>query len=360
MENRNTFDLSDLIVSCHKDNKRNNKAGKRNNQKQNKKSGAALREDLKKHNELKEKPKRTNQSKGNQITGVGMVNVGNSCYLNATLQALFHVVSFVQCLLLDNTHKNTCGGQGHCLFCAMSKTLDMSRTSYSAFRPQAITSKIEKICGNMRNGQQEDAHEFLTYLLDGMQKSYSIGRNSDLDPIQQIFGGDLISTLRCSDCGKVSENLSPFLDICLDIRNSNSIDEALSSHFDKEILDDYKCESCGVKSVTKQTSIKRPPKSLCIQLSRFTYQGKFDKKITISTKINLSEYVLEESGTPLSYRLASMIIHTGSSAQCGHYTAIALSEDGNYYKYDDEKVDPMLTEDVLTSPGYIMFYELES
>jgi len=50
--------------------------------------------------------------KGTFPIGAGMYNVGNTCYLNSTLQALFHVPALVNWLLSDPHHNSKCEQNG--------------------------------------------------------------------------------------------------------------------------------------------------------------------------------------------------------------------------------------------------------
>lgn len=58
-----------------------------------------------------------------------------------------------------------------------------------------------------------------------------------------------------------------------------------------------------------------------------------------------------------TYTLVSVVTHYGISQNCGHYTAVGQSSDGEYYSFDDNTVRPIPVSDVLGSNSYIMFFE---
>lgn len=350
--------------------------------------------------------------------GAGMINVGNTCYLNSTLQALFHVPAFANWLMSDSVHRETCeekskyftinvtkikmimshihtninsetkqtlcflnlemvlaGSQGGCIICAMSKTLiNSQQAGGSAIKPYLVYGKLRSVCKHLVLGQQEDAHEFLRYLMEVMEKAYlsRIPKGSQLDqyskettPINQILGGYFKTSVRCLSCGHESVTFQHFEDLLLDIRKANTLEEALDLYFARERLEDmgYKCESCKKKvSATKQFSLERAPISLCIQLKRFSFVGnKLNKHIAIRQHLNLSKYSSRKNtNEKLQYRLVSMVTHLGASQHCGHYTAIGLTDTGSYYQFDDSFVRQIPVSSVLNTNAYIMFYELDT
>ncbi|XP_012255810.2 ubiquitin carboxyl-terminal hydrolase 36 isoform X2 [Athalia rosae] len=317
--------------------------------------------------------------KGTLPVGAGMYNVGNTCYLNSTLQALFHVPALVNWLLSDQHHTSKCeqnNGAGECLTCAMAKTLQFShQKSSGAIKPFYIYNKLKLICRTMVPGQQEDAHEFLRYLLEGMERAFlSRHKATKLDsyskettPINQIFGGYIRTEVKCLQCRHISTTFQHFQDLLVDIRKASTLDEALSSYFSREQLDnnDYKCEACKRRvPATKQFSLERPPKVLCVQLKRFSVLGgKISRHIGFKQTVDMGPYLWREPGEPLrtlTYKLTSMVTHMGPSVNCGHYTAVAQVSSGQFYTFDDSCVRPTSLSNVLSTNAYIMIFEMES
>lgn len=314
--------------------------------------------------------------------GAGMINVGNTCYLNSALQALFHVPAFANWLISDSGHRDKCLNQDTCIVCQMAETLlESQKNDVNTIKPWKIYSKLRLICRHFVPGRQEDAHEFLRYLIDAMEKSYlaRFKNSKELDqhskettPLNQILGGYLRSAVRCLACGHVSTTFQHFEEIILDIRKSNTIEEALNLYFARERLEDmgYTCESCKKKvSATKQFSLERAPVVLCIQLKRFIIGSKLNKHVAIRTKLDLTPYSSVKnkvingascSSLQLNYKLVSMVTHLGPSQHSGHYTAIGLTDSNGYYQFDDSCVRQISVQNVLNTNAYVIFYELDN
>lgn len=240
----------------------------------------------------------------------GLRNLGNTCFMNAVLQSLSNIHHF-SCYFkqLPSLDKHRWNGSRKAIISArrmtdgdvllaeeLRKTLvSLWAGSKSAISPESLFAVIWKVVPRFRGYQQQDAHEFLRYMLDRLHtellsilpyptKNHKNAQSLYLLPtgkstiVTAIFGGVLQNEVTCLVCGTESKKHDPFLDLSLDIPLMCSSDKSganeegpekchlfdcLSSFTELEELAEtelYNCPNCKQKQKsTKRFWIRRLP-----------------------------------------------------------------------------------------------------
>lgn len=202
----------------------------------------------------------------------GLSNLGNTCYFNAVLQGLGQTpllqsllakrcASKIQCTFDPNTPEPTESespppplGPLDVELCGPGQLTSALASFLQDFRqgnphPRGLFSRVCQVAPHFRGHQQHDSHELLRHLLEGVRTEevkrqkqavlQAFGLNSKVDPnkvepdtkakiqaykkavartpLDEIFGGVLLSTIVCQQCGKVSRREEPFQDLSLPI-----------------------------------------------------------------------------------------------------------------------------------------------
>lgn len=245
----------------------------------------------------------------------GLINNVNTCFMNVILQPLSHCPPFYNLIKTIGVHV---------VHSFRSKTplLDALIEFINEFRPDTGAHPVpnepygepfvpeyvyDALRGQKRfdslKGRQEDAEEFLCYLLDGLHEemvsvvaektekenteggwvevgpgnktsNVQAGGFDKTSPITKVFSGKVRSTLRCPGA-KDSVNLEPFQSLPLDIQPENvlSVEDAIRNMTVPEIMHDYLSPKGVRVEATKQVFLESLPPVLILHMKRFVFDN---------------------------------------------------------------------------------------
>ncbi len=231
---------------------------------------------------------------------LGMINLGNTCYLNSLIVSLY--------------------------FLPEIKKYIYNSTGYYAFLLKKLFYKFDLINAKISEGRgyndiedefynniidfvtnlpfvpsvkdQQDVHEFSKMLFDKLE-------NEDKN-IKNVIEGEMTSIIE-SSCGCKSVRTDPFQDISVPLKTFegeyHSLEESLDVFCKEEILSEYKCEKHGEVSAKKRTVFSRLPDVLFVLVNRFIVNwetGEYKKNNSyyeFPEEINLNRYCSSSNKT---------------------------------------------------------------
>ncbi|KAG5501478.1 hypothetical protein JKF63_03307 [Porcisia hertigi] len=326
----------------------------------------------------------------------GIVNLGNTCYMNSVLQVLNSTPLGQYFLTADYiSHLVTTKGKLTHLtnaFCFVIRELNRVDCDYSV-----STSQLKLTLGDyyegFRNSSQQDANEFLRVVLDGIHGALNLNESNQtiFREIDNSKGTDEElahhywaqycqrnssvvvdycsfqerSTILCPSCGHQSRSFNVCLSIEISIPSTQSkvsLDDCFAAYCREEILDDnsmYMCPNCHQKvNARKQMSFYSVPSVLFITLKRFRSYGSFttaskvNSSVFFSKTLSVAPYMCSNF-SKTEYHLVGIVNHQGNM-HGGHYTADAVGVDGVWCNFSDERVTKVDVAD--NKQAYILCY----
>ena len=339
----------------------------------------------------------SNETNGNGLCG--LVNMGNTCFLNTCLQCLSNVDLLRKYFLTNAWKEDVDRERKETVFAIEFYKLinGIWEEDGCSIKPMSFVQEFFNLISlndltNIRFGQHNDSSESLNYILDWLHEAlkYEIDitytgkpknnldklmiesikayNKKDYSEITKIFSGQEITQIFKKDGTKevISSNFQLFNVIALPISKDF---ETIFDCFDKYVSNDelvginqyfYEKENQKIDAI-KKTSLWKLPPILIISFKRFNNRNrKINKKVDFPISgLNLSKYTDGYDKTESIYDLIGIGNHIGGTVG-GHYYAYCKSKDG-WYEYNDSSIRKLdndnLDQKLITGNAYFLIYK---
>ncbi|KAI3802030.1 hypothetical protein L1987_30153 [Smallanthus sonchifolius] len=183
----------------------------------------------------------------------GLLNFGNTCFMNSAIQCLVHTPEFARYFRADYQHEinwqNPLGLVGELAIAFGDLLRKLWAPGRSPFAPKHFKSKLARFAPQFSGYNQHDSQELLAFLLDGLHedlnrvkhKPYIKSRDADGRPDEEVADeywanhiarndsiivdvcqGQYKSTLVCPVCEKISVTFDPFMYLSLPLQSTTT------------------------------------------------------------------------------------------------------------------------------------------
>jgi len=338
---------------------------------------------------------------------IGLRNLGNTCFMNATLQCLAHCEPLAAFFLnggwkrgLWEGNDSAKGKMATALAELLQKMWMENDTTEKSIDPSSLKALVGQINPYFAGFKQHDAQEFLRFFLDAVHDDVNrvrqkipyeeimdeagetvqqaanrwwnhFSRRND-SQIADVFAGQLMAMTNCCECGNESWAFDPFMDVSLALPRNTGRSILLEECFegmasDEDFDGDNKlfCGKCKKHQHSKR-SIKffRAPEFLVVHLKRFEQRNalhrvKLDMEVELPVEeLDLSPYChMMLAATRPMYSLCGVVHHRGS-LNFGHYTAtVRHARLNSWHNFNDDQVTSVDPKEIDGTTAYLLFFK---
>ena len=212
---------------------------------------------------------------------------------------------------------------------------EIAASPLSTVCPRPFFTALRQLLPTLFNGQQQDPHEFLALLLEGLGAAN-----------QTMFTGQQRSVLYCSACMHRTEKVEAFMHVTVSV--TPRLEASIMKFSAQETLD-APCLKCGVHGgLQKRIHLDVMPEVMIVHIQRATHGHKKNEALV--------RYPLTFTVSSIMYDLKSVVTHEGPTLSNGHCTAI-VKRSSNVWHLVDDHVSRTIDETlVVTKQAYLLVY----
>jgi ubiquitin carboxyl-terminal hydrolase 8 len=326
----------------------------------------------------------------------GLVNLGNTCYMNAAIQCLSNTNDLTNYFLSkDFVNDFNKGKKTNRLAKEWYKLLNGLHEENCIVSPKSFHRTIVELsseCGiNFGYTNQNDVQEFLVFFIDGLHESLCkeviitiSGKvvnpidkmaldamtqwkqffKNNYSKIIQMFYGQMVSRIFVENVVR-SASYSPMCFFTLPIPTSTqdgsiNIIDCFNEFTKPETLNgdnQWKDDDGHFHDAVKKIDIWDFPQIMIVCLKRFDNFGrKRNDLIDFPVdNLDLTDYCIGYNKYKSHFELYGICNHTGG-AGFGHYYAYCRFKDDNWYAFNDRSVNKISPDKLVTNSAYCLFY----
>ncbi|KAF2153181.1 cysteine proteinase [Myriangium duriaei CBS 260.36] len=274
---------------------------------------------------------------------VGLRNQGATCYLNSLLQSLYFTNAFRRAIYQIPTEQETDARN--------SSAWSLQRLFYRLQTdPTAVsTAELTQSFGweSRQIFEQQDVQELSRILMEKMEEKMK-GTEAE-KALPHMFVGKMKTYLKCINVDYESSRIEDFWDLQMNVSGCKTLDDSFKNYVEVETLEGdnkYQAEGYGLQDAKKGVIFESFPQVLHLQLKRFEYDFQRDMMVKVNDRyefpdvFDASPYLSDtaDKSEPYIYHLHGVLVHSGDM-NAGHYYAfIKPTKDGDFYKFDDDRV----------------------
>lgn len=283
---------------------------------------------------------------------VGLKNQGATCYLNSLLQSLYFTDSFRKAVYQIPTESEAVRTNSAWTLQRLFYRLQKDKLAVS-------TSELTSSFGwdTRQIFEQQDVQELSRILMEKLEERMK-GTAAE-KALPGLFVGKTKTYISCINVDFESSRIEEFWDIQLNVRGNKNLHESFMDYIQVETLEGDNKYDAGepykLQDAKKGVIFESFPPVLHLQLKRFEYDINRDAMMKVNDRhefpdeFDATPYLSQDAdkSEPWVYQLHGVLVHSGDF-NAGHYYAFLKPEkDGNFYKFDDDRVTRATMKEVL-------------